>query len=252
LAWQHIAKRGDFASAISCLYQTCSSLRQGLSDEGFHMRTFSLCRVLADGNGAQTFDWVQATIARQIERLSYQADQAWWKDARSLVQRCGSRAGSGNVWRWLQMASQEPHTGLLSLRAAATAKFFVQPLVHWPSEPQVRFPGQCTLRGHSGPVTQVQFSDDGLQAISGSRDVTVFPDYPRAMSQAPQDHPESSWRNHPTGVLLGRGLRPASAEDFGGQVRVCRGRKRQAPDGPTHPRSEWRYTADLRKRRGGR
>ena len=33
---------------------------------------------------------------------------------------------------------------------------------------------ECTLRGHSGYVTRVQFSDDGLQVMSGSRDGTVL------------------------------------------------------------------------------
>ena len=33
---------------------------------------------------------------------------------------------------------------------------------------------ECTLRGHSGSVTRVQFSDDGLQVISGSNDGTVL------------------------------------------------------------------------------
>jgi WD40 repeat protein len=33
---------------------------------------------------------------------------------------------------------------------------------------------ECTLRGHSGSVTRVQFSDDGLQVISSSNDGTVL------------------------------------------------------------------------------
>jgi hypothetical protein len=33
---------------------------------------------------------------------------------------------------------------------------------------------QCTLTGHSGIVDSVQFSDDGLQVISGSEDGTVL------------------------------------------------------------------------------
>ena len=33
---------------------------------------------------------------------------------------------------------------------------------------------ECTLRGHSDIVTRVQFSDDGLQVISGSTDGTVL------------------------------------------------------------------------------
>ena len=33
---------------------------------------------------------------------------------------------------------------------------------------------ECTLTGHSNWVTRVQFSDDGLQVISGSDDGTVL------------------------------------------------------------------------------
>ena len=33
---------------------------------------------------------------------------------------------------------------------------------------------ECTLTGHSDSVTRVQFSDDGLQVISSSRDGTVL------------------------------------------------------------------------------
>ena len=33
---------------------------------------------------------------------------------------------------------------------------------------------ECTLRGHSDGVRRVQFSDDGLQVISGSSDGTVL------------------------------------------------------------------------------
>ena len=33
---------------------------------------------------------------------------------------------------------------------------------------------ECTLSVHSGSVTRVQFSDDGLQVISGSNDGTVL------------------------------------------------------------------------------
>ena len=33
---------------------------------------------------------------------------------------------------------------------------------------------KCTLTGHSSDVNRVQFSDDGLQVISGSDDGTVL------------------------------------------------------------------------------
>ena len=102
-------------SDVQDLAQTSSS------DDGFCMRTFSLCRALADGNGPQTLQRVQATIGRQLGRLPDQDERAWWLDARSLVQRCNSPGGPGNVWSWLQAASQEPD-GPLSQQAAATAR----------------------------------------------------------------------------------------------------------------------------------
>ena len=170
-----ITKREDLVSAMLTMYQTCKTLKTQLSDDGFSMMTFSLCRALADGNSSQTLQRVQATIGRQLEQTSDkdETDQAWWLDARSLVQRCRRRVGSWTVWSWLQAASQEPD-GPLSRQAASTARGLGQHLVCWPDKPQVRFPGLCTLRGHSKWVTRVQFSDDGLQVISGSRDGTVL------------------------------------------------------------------------------
>ena len=170
-----ITKRDDRASAIAILYQTCKTLRKQLSDDGFCMRTFSLCRALADGNSSQTLQRVQATIGRQLEQISNkdETDQAWWLDARSLVQRWRSLVGSGTVWSWLQAASQEPDAGPLSLRAAATARSLRQPLVSWPGKPQVRHPGQCTLTGHSDSVHSVAYSPDGKHIVSGSYDKTV-------------------------------------------------------------------------------
>ena len=139
------------------MYQTCKTWRNELVDDGFCMRTFSLCRALADGNGPLTLQRVQSTIGRQLERKSDQVetDQAWWLDARSLVQRCNFRVGSWTVWSWLQAASQEPD-GPLSRQAASTARVLGQHLVCWPDKPQVRFPGLCTLRGHSAAVNSVR------------------------------------------------------------------------------------------------
>ena len=150
LVLDRITKRDDFAAAIAILYQTCKTWRKQLSDDGFCMRTFSLCRALADGNSPQTLQRVQATIGRQLEQTSDkdETDQAWWLDARSLVQRQAppphkpTLVGSGTVWSWLQAASQEPDAGPLSWRAAATARSLRQPLVSWPGKPQVRHPGQ--------------------------------------------------------------------------------------------------------------
>ena len=172
LVLAHSANREGLLSAMPNMYQTCMSLRKELSDDGFCMRTFSLCRALADGNGAQTLQRVQATIARQIGRLPDQDERAWWLDVRSLVQRCNFRDGSVNVWSWLQAASQEPD-GPMSRQAAATARMLRQHLVRWGGKPQVRFPGMCTLTGHSGDVTSVAYSPDGKHIVSGSRDNTV-------------------------------------------------------------------------------
>ena len=172
LVLAHSANREGLLSAMPNMYQTCMSLRKELSDDGFCMRTFSLCRALADGNGAQTLQRVQATIARQIGRLPDQDERAWWLDARSLVQRCNFRDGSVNVWSWLQAASQEPD-GPMSRKAAATARMLRQHLVRWGGKPQVRFPGMCTLTGHSGWVESVAYSPDGKHIVSGSLDQTV-------------------------------------------------------------------------------
>ena len=146
-----ITKRNDRASAIAILYQTCKTWRKQLSDDGFSMRTFSLCRALADGNSPQTLQRVQGTIGRQLGRLPDQDERAWWLDARSLVQRCNSPGGPGNVWSWLQAASQEPD-GPLSKQAADTAEMLGWDLVCWSDKPRVRFPGLCTLTGHSNVV----------------------------------------------------------------------------------------------------
>jgi len=166
------ANRQGLLSAMPNMYQTCKTWRHELVDDGFFMRTFSLCRALADGNGAQTLQRVQATIARQIGRLPDQDERAWWLDARSLVQRCDFRDGSGTVWSWLQAASQEPD-GPLSKEAADTAEMLGQDLVSWPAQPQARFPGLCTLTGHSAEVRSVAFSPDGTRVVSGSDDRTV-------------------------------------------------------------------------------
>ena len=179
-----ITKRDDRASAIAILYQTCKTWRKQLSDDGFCMRTFSLCRALADGkpcsgcrepcSGCQTLQRVQATIGRQLEQISNkdETDQAWWLDARSLVQRCRRRVGPWTVWSWLQAASQEPD-GPLSKQAADTAKMLGQCLVRWSDKPRVRFPGLCTLTGHSDGVRSVAYSPDGKHIVSGSDDRTV-------------------------------------------------------------------------------
>ena len=116
----------------------------------------------------------------------------------------------------------------------------------------------CPVRGHSGAVTRVHFSDDGLQVISGSKDGTVLvspilPANPVWVSlSAPRALLLCSHRSSlPTGALLGRGFWPASATGFRQRLRFCRGRCFQAPGGPTHPHSEQRYAAYLRVRRGG-
>jgi WD40 repeat protein len=168
-----ITKRDARASAIAILYQTCKTWRKQLSDDGFCMRTFSLCRALADGK-RQTLQRMQATIGRQLEQTSDKdvTDQAWWLDARSLMQGCNFLVGSGKVWSWLQAASQEPD-GPLSRQAAATARMLGWHLVCWPDKPQVRFSGLCTLTGHSGSVFSVAYSPDGKHIVSGSVDKTV-------------------------------------------------------------------------------
>jgi len=187
--FEHMA-RSDLVDVIPVAYRACKSLRNDLVGQGFCMKTFSLCRALAsasvrtadegeiashredDKRRTETFKRLQTTIAIQIGRSPNQDERAWWLDARSLVQRCNSPGGPGNVWSWLQAASQEPD-GPLSRQAAATAKILRQRLVRWPDKPRVRFPGLCTLTGHSREVTSVAYSPDGKHIVSGSYDVTV-------------------------------------------------------------------------------
>ena len=116
-----ITKRDDRASAIAILYQTCKTWRKQLSDDGFCMRTFSLCRALADGNSPQTLQRVQATIGRQLEQTSDKdvTDQAWWLDARSLVQRCNfalDRGTFGAGYRQPRRSRTAPCRGKQLLR----------------------------------------------------------------------------------------------------------------------------------------
>ena len=187
--FEHMA-RSDLVDVIPVAYRACKSLRNDLVGQGFCMKTFSLCRALAsasvrtavegemashredDKRRTETFERLQRTIAIQIGRSPNQDERTWWLDARSLVQRCNSPGGPGNVWSWLQAASQEPD-GPLSRQAAATAKILRQRLVRWPDKPRVRFPGLCTLAGHSREVTSVAYSPDGKHIVSGSYDKTV-------------------------------------------------------------------------------
>ena len=189
LVFEHMA-RSDLVDVIPVAYRACKSLRNDLVGQGFCMKTFSLCRALAsasvrtadegeiashredDKRRTETFKRLQTTIAIQIGRSPNQDERAWWLDARSLVQRCNSPAGPGNVWSWLQAASQEPD-GPLSRQAAATAKILRQRLVRWPNKPRARFPGLCKLTGHSGFVFSVAYSPDGKHVVSGSADNTV-------------------------------------------------------------------------------
>ena len=193
--------RSDLVDVIPVAYRACKSLRNDLVGQGFCMKTFSLCRALAsasvrtadesemeeselslssgssshgedDERRTETFERLQTTIARQIGWSPNQDERAWWLDARSLVQRCNSPGGPGNVWSWLQAASQEPD-GPLSKQAADTAKMLGQHVVFWPDKPQVRFSGLCTLTGHSGYVRSVAYSPDGKHLVSGSYDNTV-------------------------------------------------------------------------------
>jgi len=173
LVFEQYMARSDLEDVIPVVYRACKSLRNDLVGQGFCMKTFSLCRALADWKSYRhSLQRVQATIARQIGQLPNQDERAWWLDARSLVQRCNSPGGPGNVWSWLQAASQEPD-GPLSRQADAMAKILKQRLVRWPDKPRVRFPGLCTLTGHSREVHSVAYSPDGKHIVSGSADNTV-------------------------------------------------------------------------------
>ena len=167
LVLAHSANREGLLSAMPDMYQTCKTWRKELVRRRVLHEDVLAVQSTCRWERAQTLQRVQATIARQIGRLPDQDERAWWLDARSLVQRCNFRDGSVNVWSWLQAASQEPD-GPMSRQAAATARMLRQHLVRWAGKPQVRFPGMCTLTGHSGDVTSVAYSPDGKHIVSGS------------------------------------------------------------------------------------
>jgi hypothetical protein len=53
LVFEHMA-RSNLVVVIPVVYRACKSLRNDLVGQGFCMKTFSLCRALADGNRADT------------------------------------------------------------------------------------------------------------------------------------------------------------------------------------------------------
>jgi hypothetical protein len=56
--------QSDLVFAIPVMYRTCTSWQSALVGEGFCIRTFKLCRVLADSDSAKTLQRLRATIER--------------------------------------------------------------------------------------------------------------------------------------------------------------------------------------------
>jgi len=145
----------------------CKPWRRELETQGFCLKTFQLCSTLAQGGKLEQLQ----IFVKRVNGSKGQADQAVWLDANAFVQR--SWVWSGGLHSWLQAASQEPAASFLSRGAAATAQILGLPVVQWVGKPEGRYPGVCTLMGHSNIVTTVSFSSDGRRIVSGSVDKLV-------------------------------------------------------------------------------
>jgi len=149
-------------------FQASKAWRRELEERGFCHKTLLLYSNLAQGR----------TLAHRgriaLERLGEstgQAERGLWSDAYAFLQRSGEWIGT--LHQWLQAASQEPDASFLSRGAASTAQILGLPLVRWDGKPEGRYPGLCTLAGHSRGVNSVAFSEDGKHIASGSDDTLV-------------------------------------------------------------------------------
>ena len=173
------------------LFQTCRPWRQELEARGFCRQTFQLCTSLAairpapedDGDGEPIgeaegspdpeMDRLFERLSIALQRLSSGSDQAghaFFLDANAFLQRWWG--WSGSLHQWLQAASQEPDASFLR-RAASTAQILGLPLVQWVGKREGRYPGVCTLTGHTACVFAVAFSPDSKLIVSGSGDHLV-------------------------------------------------------------------------------
>jgi hypothetical protein len=148
--------------AVQC-FLVCTSWRS------FCNRTAQLCTALARGRDAEHL-W-QNALRRSNASTGDDAGRALCLEGGAFLEK--SMKWKGNLYEWLQAASQEPDASFLSRGAASAAQSLELQLVQWIGKPQGRYPGSYTLPGHSNLVQSVALSRDGKRAASGSEDTLV-------------------------------------------------------------------------------
>ena len=163
LVLEHVEPEG-----AALFFDVCMIWRREMQARGFCSKTVQLCSALAGGRDFQSLGQI---ALRRLDASSSHIERAFYTEARAFLQR--SWGGEGDLRRWLQAASQEPDSSVLSRGAASTAQSLGLPLVQWAGKPQGRYPGLHTLRGHSNVVHSVAISPDGKCVVSGSEDNLV-------------------------------------------------------------------------------
>ena len=148
-------------------FSVCKSWRQELLARGFCHRTFRVCWALAEGRKIK----LGQNALQRLNASTGEAERSSCLEAIAFLQR--SWESKGTLHEWLQTASQEPDTSYLSRGAVSTAQILRLPLVQWVGKPQERYPGLCTLTGHSDAVNAVALSVDGKRIVSGAGDKIV-------------------------------------------------------------------------------
>jgi len=153
--------------------RACKMWRQELEERGVCLKTLQLCSTLTQGGKLERLG---QNALQRLRGSRDQTERALCLDAIAFAQRSFGWSGVPSSERcrtlhqWLQAASQEPDASLFLKGAASTARSLGLPLVQWVGKPEGRYPGFCTLKGHSHYVSSVAVSPDGKRVVSGSWD----------------------------------------------------------------------------------
>ena len=158
-SWRSFCNRAELCAVAG---------RCAVTGRCFCDRTVQLCAALAGGGDAEHL------LRNLRRRLNVSTDDDAGRALRleGGAFRMNSLGWKGNLYEWLQAASQEPDASFLSRGAASTALSLGLQLVEWVGKPQGRSYAH-TLPGHSDTVHSVALSRDGKRAASGSRDAIV-------------------------------------------------------------------------------
>ena len=128
-----------------------------------------MCVALAEGGNAGRL--VQ-NAQQRVNMSTDEVERALCFDRRAFLQKMAG--WEGNMYEWLQAASQESDDSFLSKGAASTAQSVGLPLVRWVGKPQGTYPGSYTLPGHAGDVQSAAMSRDGKRVVTASTDTLVI------------------------------------------------------------------------------